>query len=81
MIAWFLGSRVGRYIVAGLAVAAAVAVAALKLISAGREQERAARTIGKLTAISRKKTSDEKVDAMGAGDRKRELDGWLRDDR
>jgi len=80
VIAWFLATRVGRYCAAVLAIVVVIGGVILKLMAMGRAQERAARAVGKLTAISKRKTSDEKVDAMGAADRQRALDGWLRDD-
>lgn len=78
--AWFLASRVGRYCAAALAIVVVLGGVAFKLMAMGRAQERAARAVGKLTAISKRKTSDDKVDAMGAGLRRSKLDGWLRDD-
>ena len=78
--AWFLATSVGRYAAGVLAIAAIVAVALLKAFSAGRAQQKASQTADKLKAISNKRNSDDQVDRMGVGIRKRELDGWMRDD-
>ena len=78
--AWFLASRVGRYCVAALAIVVAIGAVVLKLMAMGRAQERATQTAGRLKAISKRKASDDQVDRMGAGVRRRELDGWMRDD-
>jgi hypothetical protein len=78
--AWFLASRVGRYCAAALAIVVVIGGVILKLMAMGRAQERAAQTAGRLKAISKRKASDDKVDAMGASVRERQLDGWMRDD-
>lgn len=79
--AWFLGTRVGRYAAGVLAIAAIVGVALLKAFSAGRAQQKASQTAGKLKAISVRRISDDEVDRMDAGARRAELDRWMRDGR
>lgn len=79
--AWFLASRVGRYCAAALAIVVIIGGVVLKLMAMGRAQERATQTAGRLKAISKKRASDEEVDQMGAGDRRKSLDGWMRDNR
>ncbi|WEK50297.1 MAG: hypothetical protein P0Y66_22080 [Candidatus Kaistia colombiensis] len=79
MIAWLLATRAGRYLAIGLAIAAALGLAALKLIATGRSQERARQQADTLTAIRNRKTSDEKVDGLGPDALDRELGKWMRD--
>ncbi len=79
MIAWFLGTRLGRYVSVGLAIAAAAALAALKLISTGRQQERARQATDTIEAMKARRTSDEKVDGLGPDAVRGELDRWMRD--
>jgi hypothetical protein len=79
VIAWFLTTRVGRYLAIGLAVASALGLAALKLISAGRSQERARQQADNLNAIRNRRSSDEKVDGLGPDAVGRELGKWVRD--
>lgn len=80
MWAWFLTTRPGRYVVAGLAIAAAIALAALKLISTGRQQERARQQADTLEAIKARRSSDEKVDGLGPDRVRGELGKWVRDE-
>jgi len=77
--AWFLATRVGRYAAGVLAIGAIVAVALLKAFAAGRAQQQASQASDKLKAISKKRTSDEKVDELGGDAVRGELDKWLRD--
>lgn len=77
--AWFLGTRVGRYVSVGLAIAAIVGFAILRVLAMGRAQQRASDTADRLKAISSKRGSDDEVDRMDAGARRRELDDWMRD--
>lgn len=77
--AWLLGTRVGRYVAGALAIAVIVGAAFLQVLAMGRAQQRATDTAGRLKAISSKRGSDDEVDRMDAGARRRELDDWMRD--
>ncbi len=77
--AWFLGTRVGRYVAGALAIAVIVGAALLQVLAMGRAQQRATDTAGRLKAISSKRRSDDEVDRMDASARRRELDDWMRD--
>ena len=77
--AWFLGTRVGRYVAGALAIAVIGGAAFLQVLAMGRAQQRATDTAGRLKAISSKRGSDDEVDRMDAGARRRELDEWMRD--
>lgn len=79
MWAWFITTRPGRYVVAGLAIAAALGLAALKLISTGRQQERARQATDTIEAMKARRTSDEKVDGLGPDAMRSELGKWVRD--
>ena len=78
--AWFLGTRVGRYVAGGLVIAVIGGLALLRAFSAGRAGQQADQTADRLKAISKKRASDEEVDRMDAGARQRELDRWMRND-
>lgn len=77
--AWLLATRVGRYAAGALAIGAIVGVALLKAFAAGRAQQQASQAADKLKAISKRKTSDEKVDGLEPHVVRGELDRWLRD--
>jgi hypothetical protein len=79
MWAWLLTTKLGRYVVAGLAIAAALGLAALKLISTGRQQERARQQSDTLEAIKARRSSDEKVDGLGPDDVRDGISKWMRD--
>lgn len=79
MWAWFITTKLGRYVVAGVAIAAAIAFAVLKLISAGRQQERARQQSETLEAIKARRTNDEKVDGLRPDAVRSQLDDWMRD--
>jgi len=79
--AWFLSTRVGRYAAGVLAISAIVGVVLLKAFAAGRAQEQARQTAGKLKAISKRRTSDAEVDQLGAADVDDRLSRWMRDGR
>lgn len=79
MIAWFLATPAGHACAAGLAIAAALGLAALKLVSVGRQQERARQQTDSLDAIRTRRSSDEKVDGLGPDAVERDLGKWVRD--
>lgn len=79
MIAWFLTTRIGRYLAIGAAFAATIGLALLKAISTGRQQERARQQASTLEAMKARRTSDEKVDGLGPDAVRDGISKWMRD--
>jgi len=77
--AWFLGTRAGRFAAGALAIVVIAGAAFLQALAMGRAQQRASDAADRLKGISNRRASDEAVDRMDAGARRRELDGWMRD--
>ncbi|WP_040878126.1 hypothetical protein [Kaistia granuli] len=62
-----------------MAIVAGLGLAALKLISVGKQQERSRQQANDLTAIRNRNTSDEKVDGLGPDSMRDKLGEWVRD--
>lgn len=80
-LAWIRARVVGfwPWLLAAGAVILGILGAALKLISIGREQERAKDDAARLDAIRIRKETDREVDDLAPADVDRRLDEWMRD--
>jgi hypothetical protein len=75
---WFMGSKVGRYIVAGVGIAIAVGVTLLKVFNAGKDAERDAQNRDSLENLRERAETDANVDNLGPADLDRRMDRWVR---
>jgi cation transport regulator ChaC len=79
LIAWLIGSKVGRYIALGLLAAATVAVIIARVYSAGKNEEKMKQTQASLNAVRQRVKSDEAVSRLSRDERTRRLrDEWSR---
>lgn len=81
ILAWFLGTKVGRTLSAAALILAALSVALLKAFSAGRAKERLKQTQASLDNLRNRAKTDEDVSKMGDAGVRRELGGWVSDDK
>lgn len=79
LLVWLAGTKAGRIVAAGAALALAIGIALLKAYGAGRAAEKAAAAKGRLEAIRDRRASDAEVDALDADGVRRDLDRWMRD--
>lgn len=78
MIAWILGTKLGRWIAGAAGIAAALAVIAFWLVGVGRDQEKARRAADRLRARIDREKSDEDVDRMDPDRLDDEFGKWVR---
>jgi hypothetical protein len=79
LVAWLIGSKVGRYIALGLLAAATVAVIIARVYSAGKNEEKMKQTQASLNAVRQRVKSDEAVSRLSRDERTRRLrDEWSR---
>ena len=76
----FLGSRLGRYVVAFFMGAAGIGFALLKAFSAGEAKERAKQDHESLKNLRKRVKTDDEVSQMPDAVVRDELSGWVRDD-
>ena len=79
-LAWLMGSQTGRTIAAISLAALTVAAIFWRAFSAGQNAERAAQTQAALEALRNRIKSDDAIEKMDAGARRRELRRWLSND-
>lgn len=80
-LAWLTGSQTGRTIAAIGLAALTVAAILWRAFAAGQNAEKAAQTQAALDALRNRIKSDDAIDKMDVGARRRELRRWLSDDR
>lgn len=79
LVAWLIGSKVGRYIALGLLAAATVAVIIARVYSAGKNEEKMKQTQASLNAVRQKVKSDEVISRLSPDARReRLLNEWSR---
>jgi len=81
MCTWFLTTKPGRYLAAGGALAFILAGFALKLLTIGRAQEKAAQAHKNEAAAQDRKDLENEIDALGPADLDRRASRWLSDKR
>lgn len=80
MIGWFFATKVGRYIAAGFAIAAAVGLAVLKVFMAGKAAEKAKQDRASLENLRKRAKTDEEVGGLSGSDVDRRLGRWVSGD-
>jgi len=80
IIAWLMGSKIGRYVASGLLVAGIVGLALWRVFSAGKNAEAAKQLQQSLSNLRTRVKTDDDVSRMSADDRRRELSGWMQRD-
>jgi len=80
LFAWFLGTKVGRILLAVGAASVAIGAALLKAFLAGKASERAKQDRADLEAHVDREKKDDEVAKLGAPDVNSRLDRWVRHD-
>lgn len=79
MIAWFMGTKIGRGIAFGVAFVALLAVAYWRIFTAGKQAERTAQDRKSLENYQIREETHEDVASRPADQRRRDLGRWVRD--
>lgn len=79
IIAWLMGSKVGRYVALGLLITALIAVAVWRIYAAGQAREQARQAEAALKALRERIKVDDEVARMAPADRRKRLSEWVRD--
>jgi hypothetical protein len=79
IVAWLMGSTIGRYIVAGVTGAAIIGLAVARVFAKGRAYEQSKVTEQKLSELRNATKANEEVSRLSRADRLKYLDGWVRD--
>lgn len=79
VIAWLLGSKVGRQIAFGLLAAAILALLIWRIYSAGRTREVTQQQIRQLELVRKKIEVDNEISSLPASDRRERLRQWMRE--
>jgi len=78
MIAWFLTSRVGRWLAAGLTIAGTVSLLLIKVFSVGKKSAASAQRDAELRAVREAREVEDAVNSMTSDARRDELAKWSR---
>lgn len=78
ILAWLIGSRLGRMVAGGGLTAIMIGVMLLAAFRKGVRRERLKQIAATAKAIQSRIKIDERVRKMPASDRRRELDKWVR---
>lgn len=81
IILWFTTSKVGRAVAAGLAIAAAIGIAVLKVFNAGKATERAKQDRQSIDNFKKRQDTDADINGLGHADVDERLSRWVRDDK
>ena len=79
-VAFALGSKVGRYLVAAVLTAATIALAVARVFKKGQEYERGKDNETKIIQLENAIRANEEVDKLTRVDRLDYLNGWLRNE-
>lgn len=80
IVAWFATSRVGQALAAGLAIAAAIGVAVLKVFSAGKAAERSRQDHQSLENLQQRAKENDEVRTLSGDDLRQRLNRWVSND-
>lgn len=80
-LAWLTGSQTGRTVAAIGIAALTIAAVLWRAFAAGQNAERAAQMQASLEALRNRIKTDDEIQKMDAGTRRRELSRWLSDNR
>lgn len=73
---WLATSKIGQYIMAGLALAAAIGVAVLKVFNAGKAVERSKQDRQSLENLRERAKTNDEIHSLGSDDVRDRLDRW-----
>lgn len=79
MLAWLMGTRLGRWVMGMTAGLVAIIVLLWQVFAAGRKAERADQAEQSLENLREREKTDDEVAAMPAADRRKRLREWVRD--
>lgn len=79
VIAWLLGSALGRKIAVGLLIAGIVLFAVWRIYAAGRAAEKARQVQASLENLRTRIKVDDSIAKLSPDDRRRRLSEWVRD--
>lgn len=78
VLAWFMGSTVGRYVAAGITGTLVIGLAVLRVFQQGRDYERSKDTERKLNELRNTVTANEEVSRLSRVDRLKYVNEWMR---
>lgn len=79
ILAWLLGSALGRKVAAGLLIAALLALAIARIYAAGRTAEQARQTAAQLRNLKTRMEVDNDIASLSRDQRRARLARWMRD--
>ena len=79
IVAWLLGSELGRKTAIYGAMALGVLFAIWRIYAAGQSAEKAKQAQAALQNLRKRMESDDKITSLSADDRKRQLSSWVSD--
>lgn len=79
IVAWLLGSQLGRKVAIWGAVALGLMFAVWRIFSAGRTSEKAKQAQASLQNLRNRIETDDKITSMSAADRNKRLSEWVSD--
>lgn len=80
VVAWLVGSKLGRYVALGLLFAAALGVLVWRIYAAGAAKERARQAEAALNALRTRIKVDDDISKLSDAQRRERLNRWVRDD-
>lgn len=80
ILAWLIGSKVGRYVALGLLIAASIGVVLLRVYSAGKSAEKARQAEAALRALRERIKTDDEITKLSPTARRERLSRWVSDD-
>lgn len=80
IVAWFLGTKLGRTLAAAGAIALAIGLALLKAFTAGKAAEKAKQDRASLENLRKRAKTDEEIGSLNDADVDRRLGRWVPDD-
>ena len=80
MWVWLLGTKFGRAVAAGLAIAGAIGLALLKAFMAGKAAEKAKQDRASLENLRNRAKTDDEVKKLDPDKRLERLNRWVSDD-
>jgi hypothetical protein len=79
IVAWLLGSQLGRKVAIYGAIALAIMAAIWRVFTAGRAKEKAKQTEAALKNLRTRMQTDDEISSLSAADRRERLSKWVSD--
>jgi len=80
VLAWFLGTKVGRWVAGGFATLLIIGAICLRIFFAGKEAQKNKQNVESLDALRERNETEDEIAVLPAADRRRRLSEWVSDD-